>query len=129
MTASEVFYKRAKDAIRRGEGKGEDEIANDIRDALFVIIQDLPSTLQHDIFNFYYDLWLEKDDEGKNLYQLAEMPLKLIDFIKGQLTSSEVEFSDDEWAMIRDGINACADSMDIRLLNQLMTILVEKKRY
>jgi predicted N-acetyltransferase YhbS len=30
---------------------------------------------------------------------------------------------------LREGINANADTMDLRLLNQLMTILVEKKRY
>lgn len=129
MTASEVFYKRAKEAIRRGEGKGEYEVSCDIRDSLFVIVQDLPASLQHDIFNFYYDKYMELPQDSRTLYQLAEMPLKLIDFMKGQVASSEADFSDDEWMMIKEGINACADSMDIRLLNQLMTILVDKKRY
>jgi hypothetical protein len=60
---------------------------------------------------------------------LAEGPLAMIDFMNGQLATNEVEFSEQEWELVREGINANADTMDLRLLNQLMTILVEKKRY
>jgi len=129
MTASEAYYKRAKDAIRRSEGKSESDISAEIRDVLFAFLKDLPENLKHDIFNFYADQYSEREDEGKTLYELAEAPLAMIDFITGQSAPLDVEFSEEEWEMIREGISANADDMDMRLLNQLMTVLVDKKRY
>lgn len=129
MNASEAYYKRAKEAIRRGEGKKIEVIAGDIRDVLFTFLKELPENLQHDIFNFYYDAYLDDESPDKTLYQLAEGPRAMIDFMTGQVASVDAEFSDEEWEMIREGINANADDMDIRLLNQLMSVLVEKKRY
>ncbi len=129
MTGSEAFYKKAKEAIRRKQGQPDEEIAGDIRDVLFGFLKELPENLQHDIFNFYFEQFLEDTNPEKSIYQLAEKPLAMIDFMNGQLTTDEVQFSDEEWELIREGINANADTMDLRLLNQLMTILVEKKRY
>jgi hypothetical protein len=129
MNASEAYYKRAKEAIRRGEGKSIEQTAGDIRDVLFTFLKELPENLQHDIFNFYLDAYLDDESPDKTLYQLAEAPLAMIDFMTGQVASVDAEFSEEEWEMIREGINANADDMDIRLLNQLMSVLVEKKRY
>ena len=129
MNASEAYYKRAKDAIRRGEGKPEEQTAGDIRDVLFTFLKELPENLKHDIFNFYFDQYLDDESPDKTLYQLAEAPLAMIDFMTGQVASVDAEFTDDEWSMIKEGINANAEDMDLRLLNQLMSILVEKKRY
>ncbi|NNM54159.1 MAG: hypothetical protein HKM05_05490 [Spirochaetales bacterium] len=124
MNTSEVYFKKAKDAIRRFEDP--DEAITAIRDTLFHYLGGIPDALKFDIFHFYHEQWRETTP-GTDLYVLAEAPLNLIDFITGQATDSE--FADAEWEMIRDGINANADEMDIRLLNQLMAILVEKKRY
>ncbi len=129
MTGSEAFYKKAKEAIRRKQGQPDEEIAGDIRDVLFLFLKELPENLQHDIFNFYFEQFLEDTNPEKTIYQLAEKPLAMIDFMNGQLATDEVVFSDEEWDLIREGINANADTMDLRLLNQLMSILVEKKRY
>ena len=129
MTASEAYYKKAKEAIRHGEGKPEQQIADDIRDVLFAFLKELPENLKHDIFNFYFDQFLDSEDENKTLYQLAESPMAMIDFMTGQGADLTVEFSEEEWDMIKEGINANAEDMDMRLLNQLMTVLVEKKRY
>ncbi|MEI8095580.1 MAG: hypothetical protein WCG80_15325 [Spirochaetales bacterium] len=129
MTGSEAFYKKAKDAIRRKTGRPDEEIAGDVRDVLFAFLTELPDNLKHDIFNFYFEKYLDDTTEGKTVYQLAEAPLAMIDFMNGELTTDEVVFSDEEWELIREGINANADTMDLRLLNQLMTILVEKKKY
>lgn len=129
MTASDAYYKKAKDAIRRIEGRSDEEIADDIREALFSFLKELPDNLKHDIFNFYYDAYLDDENENKTIYQLAEKPMAMIDFMTGQVPTAEAEFSEEEWDMIKEGINANAEDMDLRLLNQLMTILVEKKRY
>lgn len=129
MTASDAYYKRAKDAIRRNEGKPEEDTADEIREVLFTFLKELPDNLKHDIFNFYYDRYLDDPAEDKTLYQLAEGPMAMIDFMTGQVPTAEAEFSEEEWAMIREGISANAEDMDLRLLNQLMAILVEKKRY
>jgi hypothetical protein len=129
MNASEAYYKRAKDSIRRSEGKPFEQVAGDIRDVLFSFLKELPENLQHDIFNFYYDQYLDDTAEDKTLYQLAEAPMGIIDFMTGQVATVDAEFSEEEWQMIREGINANAEDMDLRLLNQLMSILVEKKRY
>lgn len=129
MTASEAYYKRAKEAIRRAEGKPDEQIAGDIRDVLFVFLKDLPENLKHDIFNFYFEQFLEDESSEKSIYQLAEAPQAMIDFMTGQAADLDAEFTEEEWAMIREGINANADEMDMRLLNQLMSVLVEKKRY
>jgi len=129
MTASEAYYKKAKEAIRRVEGRPEHEIIEDIRDSLFSFLKELPDNLKHDIFNFYADRYLDDESEDKTVYQLAEAPMAMIDFMNGQVPMTEVEFSEEEWEMIKEGINANAEDMDLRLLNQLMTILVEKKRY
>lgn len=129
MTASEAYYKKAKEAIRRAEGRTDVEIAGDIRDVLFVFLKELPDNLKHDIFNFYFEKFLDDPSPTKSIYQLAEAPQAMIDFMTGQGASVDAEFSDEEWEMIKEGINANADEMDLRLLNHLMTILVEKKRY
>ncbi len=129
MNASEAYYKRAKDAIRRGEGRPDEQVAGDIRDVLFTFLKDLPDNLKHDIFNFYFDQYLDDPSDEKTLYQLAEAPMNMIDFMTGQVASVDAEFSEEEWQMIKEGINANAEEMDIRLLNQLMSVLVEKKRY
>lgn len=129
MTASEAYYKKAKEAIRRAEGKPDEQIAGDIRDVLFVFLKELPENLKHDIFNFYFEKFLEDESPDKSIYQLAEGPQAMIDFMTGQGADLNAEFSDEEWEMIKEGINANAEEMDLRLLNQLMTVLVEKKRY
>ena len=129
MTASEAYYKKAKETIRRGEGRPDEQVAGDIREALFGFLKDLPENLKHDIFNFYFDQYLDSPATDKTLYQLAEAPMAMIDFMTGQVPVVEVEFSEEEWEMIKEGINANAEEMDLRLLNQLMTVLVEKKRY
>ena len=129
MTASEAYYKKAKEAIRRGEGRPDVEVAGDIRDVLFVFLKELPENLKHDIFNFYFEQFLDDESESKSIYQLAEKPMAMIDFMTGQGADLDAEFSEEEWEMIKEGINANADEMDLRLLNQLMTVLVEKKRY
>jgi hypothetical protein len=129
MTASEAYYKKAKEAIRRAEGKPDEQIAGDIRDVLFVFLKDLPENLKHDIFNFYFEQFLDDESAEKSIYQLAEKPMAMIDFMTGQAADLNAEFSEEEWEMIKEGINANADEMDLRLLNQLMTVLVEKKRY
>jgi hypothetical protein len=129
MTASEAYYKKAKEAIRQGEGKSDEVVAGTIQEALFVFLKDLPDNLKHDIFNFYFDRYLDDENPDKNLYQLAEGPMAMIDFMTGQAADLDAEFSEEEWALIKEGINANADDMDLRLLNQLMTVLVDKKRY
>jgi hypothetical protein len=118
MTASDAYYKRAKDAIRRNEGKPEQDTADEIREVLFTFLKELPDNLKHDIFNFYFDRYLDDPAEDKTLYQLAEGPMAMIDFMTGQVPTAEAEFSEEEWAMIREGINANAEDMDLRLLNQ-----------
>ncbi|NNM67730.1 MAG: hypothetical protein HKM06_06960 [Spirochaetales bacterium] len=127
MNTSDVYFKKAKEALRRSEGASQDRAIADVRDTLFHFLGELPDNMKYDIFNFYLERWFENGNG--DLYALAEAPMNLIDFMTGQVLDSEVEFSDAEWEMIRDGINANADSMDLRLLNQLMTILVDKKRY
>jgi hypothetical protein len=129
MTASEAYYKKAKEAIRHSEGQPEEKIASDIRDALFSFLKELPDNLKHDIFNFYLDRYLDDPADDKSIYQLAEGPMAMIDFMTGQVASVDAEFSEEEWELIKEGINANADDMDLRLLNELMTVLVEKKRY
>jgi len=129
MTASEAYYKKAKDAIRRAEGRSDELIASEIREALFSFLKELPDNLKHDIFNFYFDQFLDNEAPDKSIYQLAEAPMAMIDFMTGQVPTIEAEFSEEEWEMIKEGINANAEDMDLRLLNQLMTVLVEKKRY
>ena len=129
MTASEAYYKKAKEAIRRSEGQPDEQVAGEIRDVLFSFLKELPDNLKHDIFNFYYDKYLDDLTPAKSIYQLAEGPLAMIDFMTGQVATVEAEFSEEEWEMIKEGINANAEDMDLRLLNQLMTILVDKKRY
>lgn len=129
MTASDAYYKKAKEAIRRTEGRSDEDIADEIREALFSFLKELPDNLKHDIFNFYYDRYLDDQNPEKSIYQLAEGPMAMIDFMTGQVPSAEAEFSEEEWAMIKEGINANAEDMDLRLLNDLMTVLVDKKRY
>lgn len=129
MTASDAYYKKAKEAIRRTEGRPEAETAEAIREALFSFLKDLPENLRHDIFNFYFDQYLDNPDPDKTLYALAESPLAMIDFMTGQGTPTDTPFSEEEWEMIREGINANAEDMDLRLLNDLMAVLVEQKRY
>jgi hypothetical protein len=129
MTASEAYYKKAKEAIRHGEGKDPELVADDIREVLFVFLKDLPDNLKHDVFNFYYDQFADDESPDKSIYQLAEKPMKMIDFMTGQAADLDAEFSEEEWDLIKEGINANAEDMDLRLLNQLMTVLVEKKRY
>lgn len=129
MTASDAYYKKAKEAIRRTTGRSDDDIADEIREALFSFLKELPDNLKHDIFNFYYDRYLDDERPDKTIYQLAEGPMAMIDFMTGQVPSAEAEFSEEEWAMIKEGISANAEDMDLRLLNQLMSVLVEKKRY
>ena len=129
MTGSDAYYTRAKEAIRRKQGRPDEEVAGDIRDVMFTFLTELPENLKHDIFNFYWEKFLDSDPATRTIYQLAEGPLAMIDFMNGQLATNEVEFSEQEWELVREGINANADTMDLRLLNQLMTILVEKKRY
>lgn len=129
MTASDAYYKKAKEAIRRAEGRTDQAVADEIREVLFSFLKELPDNLKHDIFNFYFDKYLDDPSEDKSLYQLAEGPMAMIDFMTGQVPSAEAEFSEEEWSMIKEGINANAEDMDLRLLNQLMTVLVDKKRY
>lgn len=129
MTASEAYYKKAKEAIRRSEGRSDEQVADEIRDVLFSFLKELPENLKHDVFNFYFDQYLDDESPDKTLYQLAEKPMAMIDFMTGQVASIDAEFSEEEWALIREGINANAEDMDLRLLNQLMTVLVDKKRY
>ncbi len=129
MTASEAYYKKAKEAIRQGEGKPDEQIAGNIREVLFSFLKELPDNLKHDIFNFYFEKFLDDEAADKSIYQLAEGPMAMIDFMNGQVATIDAEFSEEEWEMIKEGINANAEDMDLRLLNQLMTVLVEKKRY
>lgn len=129
MTASDAYYKKAKEAIRRTEGRSDEDIADEIREALFSFLKELPDNLKHDIFNFYYDRYVDDQNPEKSIYQLAEGPMAMIDFMTGQVPSAEAEFSEEEWAMIKEGISANAEDMDLRLLNDLMTVLVDKKRY
>ena len=129
MTASEAYYKKAKEAIRHGEGQPEEQVAAQIRDVLFSFLKELPDNLKHDIYNFYLDRYLDDPAADKSIYQLAEGPLAMIDFMTGQVATVEAEFSEEEWELIKEGINANAEEMDLRLLNQLMTVLVDKKRY
>jgi len=129
MTASEAYYKKAKEAIRHSEGQSEELVANQIREALFSFLKELPDNLKHDIFNFYYDRYFDDEAADKSIYQLAEGPRAMIDFMNGQVAAVDAEFSEEEWEMIKEGINANAEDMDLRLLNQLMTVLVDKKRY
>ena len=129
MTASEAYYMKAKEAIRQHTGRPDEDIADEIRDVLFSFLKELPDNLKHDIFNFYFDRFLDDVSPDKTLYQLAEGPMGMIDFMTGQVASVDAEFSEEEWEMIKEGINANAEDMDLRLLNQLMTVLVDKKRY
>jgi hypothetical protein len=129
MTASEAYYKKAKEAIRRQEGQNDELVAAQIREVLFSFLKDLPDNLKHDIFNFYLDRYLDDESADRSIYQLAESPMPMIDFMTGQVASVEAEFSEEEWELIKEGINANAEEMDLRLLNQLMTVLVDKKRY
>jgi len=129
MTASEAYYKKAKEAIRRTEGQSDELVAPQIREVLFSFLKELPDNLKHDIFNFYLDRYLDDEAADKSIYQLAEGPMGMIDFMTGQVASVEAEFSEEEWELIKEGINANAEEMDLRLLNQLMTVLVDKKRY
>ena len=129
MTASEAYYKKAKEAIRHNEGQSEEKTVGQIRDVLFSFLKELPDNLKHDIFNFYLDRYLDDESAEKSLYQLAEGPMGMIDFMTGQVATVDAEFSEEEWEMIKEGINANAEEMDLRLLNQLMTVLVDKKRY
>lgn len=129
MTASDAYYKKAKEAIRRTEGRSDEDIADEIREALFSFLKELPDNLKHDIFNFYYDRYLDDPSETKTIYQLAEGPMAMIDFMTGQVPSADAEFSEEEWSMIKEGISANAEDMNLRLLNDLMTVLVAKKRY
>ncbi len=129
MTASDAYYKKAKEAIRRVEGQSDSDAAESIREVLFSFLKELPENLKHDIFNFYFDQYLDSEDPAKSLYQLAEAPMAMIDFMTGQVPAVDAEFSEEEWEMIKEGINANAEEMDLRLLNQLMAVLVEKKRY
>jgi hypothetical protein len=129
MTASDAYYKKAKEAIRRTEGRSDEDIADEIREALFSFLKELPDNLKHDIFNFYYDRYLDDVNTDKTIYQLAEGPMAMIDFMTGQVPSAEAEFSEEEWSMIKEGISANAEEMNLRLLNDLMTVLVDKKRY
>jgi hypothetical protein len=129
MTASEAYYKKAKEAIRHSEGQSEELVSGQIREVLFSFLKELPDNLKHDVFNFYFDKYLDDEAEDKTLYQLAEGPMAMIDFMTGQVASVDAEFSEEEWEMIKEGINANAEEMDLRLLNQLMTVLVDKKRY
>jgi len=129
MTASDAYYKKAKEAIRQVEGQSDSDAAEGIREVLFSFLKELPENLKHDIFNFYFDQYLDSEDPAKSLYQLAEAPMAMIDFMTGQVPVVDAEFSEEEWEMIKEGINANAEEMDLRLLNQLMSVLVEKKRY
>ncbi len=129
MTASEAYYKKAKEAIRHAAGQSDEQIADQIRDVLFSFLKELPDNLKHNIFNFYYDRFLDDEAADKSIYQLAEGPMGMIDFMTGQVASVDAEFSEEEWEMIKEGISANAEDMDLRLLNQLMTVLVDKKRY
>jgi hypothetical protein len=92
-------------------------------------LKELPDKLKHDIFNFYFEKFLDDPSPDKSIYQLAEGPLRMIDFMTGQVATVEAVFDEEEWEMIKEGINANAEDMDLRLLNQLMTVLVDKKRY
>lgn len=129
MLPSDVYYKRAKQVLKNGQDKAEDQLVAEIRDVLIDSMRDLPSSLQHDIFNFYYDKYLELDNPDKNLYTLCELPMDMLDFLRADIKGDELAFTDEEWAMIREGINATADEMDLETLNRLMTILVDKKKY
>lgn len=129
MTASDAYYKKAKEAIRRAEGQPVPDVADQIREVLFSFLKELPDNLKHDVFNFYYDRFLEDESPEKSIYQLAESPMAMIDFMTGQVPAVDAEFTEEEWEMIKEGINANAEDMDLRLLNQLMTVLVDKKRY
>jgi len=129
MTASEAYFKKAKEAIRRADGQSDEQISSEIRDVLFSFLKELPDNLKHDVFNFYADRYFDDESEDKSIYQLAESPMAMIDFMTGQVPAMDAEFSEEEWEMIKEGINANAEEMDLRLLNQLMAVLVEKKRY
>lgn len=129
MLPSDVYYKRAKQVLKNSTGKDEDQLAAEIRDVLFDSMRDIPTNLQHDIFNFYYDKYLDLEDPNKTLYTLCEMPVPMIDFLMGNILTDDLKFSDEEWDLIREGINAVADEMDMTMLTRLMTILVDKKKY
>ena len=129
MTASEAYYKKAKEAIRHAAGQPDEQIADQIRDVLFSFLKELPDNLKHDIFNFYFERFLDDEAPDKSIYQLAEGPMAMIDFMTGQGADMDADFSEEEWEMIKEGVNANAEDMDLRLLNQLMTVLVDKKRY
>jgi len=46
--------------IQKNPDAPKEKVAAEIRETLFTFLEGLPGNLKHEIFQFYYDQWLEK---------------------------------------------------------------------
>lgn len=127
MTRSEYYFKKAKQIIQKNTDAPAEKTAAEIRECLFTFLEGLSGQLKHEIFQFYYEKWLETGDPS--LYKLAEMPQNIIDLFHGDVDGLVMDFSDEEWMLVREVVDVAADEMNLNLLNKLVGILTEKGVY
>lgn len=127
MTRSDYFYKKAKQIIQKDSGAPKEKVAAEIRETLFYFLDGLPNNLKHEIFQFYYEQWL--DSGGEDLYILAEKPRLLVDLFHGDFQGMDLELSQEEWVLVREVVDAAADDMNLDLLTKLARLLTENHMY
>jgi len=129
MDAGEHFFKRVKKIIQSGEDRSDDRIVAEIRDHFQESLQDLNPGLVLEMFQHYYQKWLDREDENKTLYQLGESLQDMVAFFQGFDATAQWKFSQEEWFFIVEGVNQMAEDMDLHRLNDMVRYLVERGVY
>ncbi|WP_253693643.1 MULTISPECIES: hypothetical protein [unclassified Treponema] len=126
MDTMEKFY---SDGIRLAEKQDKDGAEFDSRlTEIFCKAVSLYDKQAKALANDFADYWLSEYSEGRQKKEEAvEWFYKIFSLIAGNF-EKDMDFPQEDWEQINLIISSEAESLDMDLLNSIMTVIVERKK-
>jgi hypothetical protein len=124
LYVSDRYLKKVRKIRQNSQGKPEERILAETREAFLVQFGHLPLNMKHDLFNAFVELYVSGESPYPDVFEFAQHLSALVDLYNREFDDPNIKMSEKEWIAVKNLTDEFAEELDIETLTYVMNQLL-----
>ncbi len=126
MYVSDRYLKKVRKIRQNSQGKPDERILAEIREAFLVQFGHLPVNMRHDLFNAFVELYYGGESPYRDVFEFSEHLSAVVDLYNREFDDPNAKMSEREWISVKNLTDEFAEELDIDTLTYVMNQLLSE---
>lgn len=126
MNPSDRFSSQVLKIEKQNLGLDDERLVERVRDSFFSHLDELPNELRYDMFEYFYDQFLNHQNKKLGFDEFSSKLKSIIELFNFEYEAGDDFLTNDDWEYIKETVSDYALEIDDSSLTYIMKFVVER---